>query len=187
MLSASKPVRKWCRMLISILILTLEFTILASAAEPINLEKDVTLTLVYKDGSEPIVGAKFEIYQVGDVSEEGEFTLTGDFAKYPVSVANLDTTGWRNLAATLVGYAQRDGVSPIDTTQTDEIGVLKFPSHLDQLKPGLYLVVGQKHTQDGKIYTAEPFMAWLPDRNEVFDEWCYDVTAIPKHESKSED
>ncbi len=187
MLMKSNRLIAWCRKMLPVLTCLFLCAFPSSASESIDLDKDVTLTLIYKDDSKPVAGAGFEMYHVGNISEAGEFSLMGDFVKYPVSVDNLDTTGWRNLAITLNGYAQRDNLAPIDVAQTDKNGVLTFPAQMDALKPGLYLVTGDKHKQEQKIYTAEPFMAWLPDKNEVFEEWSYDVTAVPKHENKPGD
>lgn len=190
MLTMSKRWKKWGLCLLAALTLPAILPFPAQAADQIDPNQDVTLTLIYKDDSTPLVGADFDLYHVADVSADCEFTLTGDFTDYPVDlddIENLDNTSWRNLALTLTGYAQRDQLTPLDSGETDELGLLEFPDQLTSLKPGLYLVTGDKHTQGGKVYAAEPFVAWLPDMNEVFDEWCYDVTAMPKSESKPGD
>lgn len=182
-----KYTRKCLRFLLSMAVLILAFQRSAFAEELIDPEKDATLTIIYKDQEKPIEGALFQMYQVGDVSENGEFTLTGAFAAYPVVIEDLDSAGWKTLAETLYGYAKRDQLLPVDEAETDAYGALKFPDQQEHLTAGLYLIVGKKHIQNGKIYTAEPFMAWLPDKNAVFDAWSYDVTAIPKHENTPED
>lgn len=187
MLIVNKYTRKDLRFLLSMVMMIVAFQISALAAEPIDPEKEATLTIIYKDQEKPITGAVFQMYQVGDISENGEFTLTGEFAAYPVVIEDLDSTGWKALAETLYGYAKRDQLISVDEAETDAYGALKFPEQQEHLTAGLYLIAGKRHIQNGKIYTAEPFMAWLPDKNAVFDEWSYDVTAIPKHENTPED
>lgn len=183
----SRDAKKRIGLLISVFVMVFAFRMLTLAKEPIDPEQEVTLTLFYKDQSVSIVGAEFQLYQAGDISESGTLELSGEFASYPVSLENLDSTGWKNLAETLTGYVRRDGILPVDEARTNEYGVLKFPGEQESLKPGLYLIVGKRHVQNGKVYTAEPFLAGIPDQNEALGEWAYDVTAIPKHENSSDD
>ena len=157
------------------------FPVQAFAAGAINPNKDVTFTIEYKHNKVPVSNVPFDLYYVASVDAYAEFTLTGDFQNYPVTVNGLTTDAWKALAETLAVYADRDQLKPLDSGETDAHGVLAFPNRQSSLKPGLYLVVGRKLVQDGYTYTTEPFLVSLPNLDQESDTWTYDVTAAPKH------
>ena len=123
-----------------------------------------------------------EDYRVADVSETGAFTLTGDFAAYPVTLQNLSDTEWQQLADTLVGYVGRDGLTALDSGKTDTDGTLVFPCQQQNLHPGLYLVVIQRLQEGRYTYIAKPFLTCLPGLLQNEDTWAYDVIVTPKYE-----
>lgn len=136
-------------------------------------------------------GVPFRLYRVGDLSPEGRFSPAGDFADYPVSFRGLDSAGWRAMAETLAGYADRDGLTPLAQGEIGESGTLLF----SDLRTGLYLGVGQRTGvstvgDDGRetttYVTPEPFLVSLPHWQEE-DSWLYDVTVTPKFELSQED
>ena len=174
-----------CILLCTIMVL-LMLPMQVFAAGAIDLERDVALTVSYKDGSTPLAGVEFSIYRVADVDAYAysEFTLTDGFASSNVSVNNLDSSGWRAAAGTLAGYVQLNGIKALDSGSTNDDGLLTFPTDKSiVMKPGLYLVIGQKHTQNSTIYTAEPFLVSLPALNEIENNWDYIGTASPKFTS----
>ncbi len=174
-----------CILLCTIMVL-LMLPMQVFAAGAIDLERDVALTVSYKDGSTPLAGVEFSIYRVADVDAYAysEFTLTDEFASSNVSVNNLDSSGWRAAAGTLAGYVQLNGIKALDSGSTNDDGLLTFPTDKSiVMKPGLYLVIGQKHTQNSTIYTAEPFLVSLPALNEIENAWDYVGTASPKFTS----
>lgn len=157
------------------------------AAGAIDLTQDVTLSITYQDASASLMGAEFSIYRVADVDpyEFASFTLTGGFEESQVTVNNLDSSGWRNAASLLTSFVQLNEIPALDSGATDADGILTFPCDEEvSMKPGLYLVIGQKHTQDGSLYTAEPFLISLPALNQVENEWEYHATATPKITAK---
>lgn len=153
----------------------------AFAADAIDLDRDVRLTIQYEHDGSPVADVPFDLYYVATVDENAEFTLTGDFQNYPVALNGLTAEEWRALADTLAVYADRDQLYPLDSGSTNEVGYLGFPHQRESLKPGLYLVVGRQLVKDGFTYTAEPFLAALPNYDEVNDAWSYEVIASPKH------
>ncbi|MGN0133495.1 MAG: Cna B-type domain-containing protein, partial [Anaerotignum sp.] len=159
----------------------------AMAAERIDLDADVSLTIRFKHGSDPIAGAFFELYRVADVSASGKYTLSGDFEDYPVSLKNLNSAQWRELANTLSGYAQRDDLTALDSGKTSAKGTLVFPNKQKSLKPGLYLVVGQRLEQGRYTYTPEPFLVCLPGVEPNGDVRDYDVVVNPKYDRDYEE
>ena len=152
----------------------------AWAASRIDTERDVSLTLHYqKDQAVP--GVEFSLYRVAGVSDAAAFQLTGDFAAYRVSLENLTSAGWQDLAETLASYAARDGLEPFDSGTTDSNGILRFPARKTSMQTGLYLVTGKSHSYGGRTYTPSPFLITLPDLDSETDKWVYDVTADPKY------
>ena len=179
--------KKCSCILLCILMVLLILPIQVFAAGVVELDRDVVLTISYKDGSSPLAGADFDIYHVADVDAYAysEFTLTEEFTASNVSVNNLDSSGWRNAAGTLAGYVQVNGIGALDNGSTDADGMLTFPTEESiVMKPGLYLVIGRKHTQNNTVYTAEPFLVSLPALNEIENDWDYIGPASPKFTSK---
>ena len=77
------------------------------AAGAIDVDKDVHLKIQYIHDKSPVSDVPFDLYYVASVDAYGEFTLAGDFQKYPVVVNGLSTDAWRTLAETLAVYASR--------------------------------------------------------------------------------
>ena len=140
--------------------------------------RDVSLTLSYHDNQIPLVGARFDLYLVASADTEGKLTVTDAFRSFPVSIDPDDET-WKTLASTLEGYVRRDQLTPADSGVTDTGGKLSFPT----ITQGLYLVLGQRHLQDGYRYDAVPFMVMLPSRDAENDTWIYNVSAHVKYEA----
>lgn len=150
----------------------------ALAAGRIDLTRDVGLTLSYKEGETPLAGASFRIYLVATMDAYGELTVTETFKGYSVDIRGKNDAAWHHLADTLAGYVLRDNVAPADSGKTDTHGQLVFPTDGGRLTAGLYLVTGQRHTQNGFRYDPAPFMVLLPAQEA--NEWVYDVHAAPK-------
>lgn len=163
-----------------VLTLLLALSAQALAAVAIDPAHPVSLTISYLQNGNPISGAPFSLYRVADVNAYTEFTLTGDFAGYPVKVDGLDSADWKALAETLTGYVQRDRLTPLDSGKTGSDGTLTFPTGTQTLLPGLYLVIGQRFSNGGYVYRTEPFLVCLPNLDTVTDTWQYDVTVSPK-------
>lgn len=160
--------------------LVLVFTLFpdyAAAATAIDLSRKASLTLNYTDDGQPVPGVGFDLYDVADVNEYAEFTLTGDFAAYPVQVNGLSAEEWKSLAETLTTYVYRDNLTPLASGKIGEDGLLTFAD----LKPGLYLAVGRLFDGGDYLERTEPFLISLPNLDQETDHWVYDVTAAPKH------
>lgn len=170
-----------CIIPLLLLLLLLPFTVCAAGA--IDLNRDVSLTISYQKEEMPLVGAEFRIYLVATVDETGELTTTDTFRQFNVDIRGENDEAWKNLASTLEGYVLRDNISPTDSGKTDKIGSLTFPTGDKKLVQGLYLVLGQRHMQGGYRYDAAPFMVMLPWQDTEKNEWSYEVTVSPKHDS----
>lgn len=80
------------------------------------------------------------------------------------------------------GYVQKAGLASAASGVTDEAGELAFPTGNQPLTPGLYLLTGRRHEQDGSYYDAAPCFVLLPARDDTDNTWRYSVTVKPKSE-----
>lgn len=144
----------------------------------IDVDRGGTLSVFFGEGEEGFTGVEFRLYRVADVSDAVRYTLTGAFEDYPVSLDDLDSSGWRALAETLSAYAARDGIAPDGTAVTDQTGYADFGS----LETGLYLVEGDAYEADGYTYWPEAGLVSLPSLDEKTDVWNYDVSVTCKYE-----
>ena len=151
----------------------------ALAYGTVDIDQAASMTVYFgKDGT-GFSGVKFRIYQVAEVSETVQFTLIGDFADYPVTVNDLNSSGWRALAQTLDGYVARDGLTPAQAARTGADGRVIF----NGLSTGLYLVVGDRFQEGRYTYTPEPFLLCLPNLDKENDTWLYDTAVSCKYDS----
>lgn len=155
-------------------------TSVAQAAGSIDLTRKPTLTLTYRDGKTALSGAKFSIYRVADADETGELTVRSEFDEFDLDIRGKNDRRWREMAQTLESYVLRRELTPADSGKTDKTGMLMFPTQGKTLAAGLYLVIGERHTQGGNDYDAEPFFVLLPTQDLENNEWVYDVSANVK-------
>lgn len=175
---------KRCKRSISVLLaaLLLAATLpgTALAAGRIDLTRAVALTVSYQDGAVPLSGAGFRLYLVATVDETGELTAAPDFQDEFVSIRGENDAAWRAQALALEGYALREQLLPADSSVTNGAGQLSFPTGTGRLTPGLYLLSGSRHSQNGKYYDPVPYLVLLPSRDEVVNDWVYQVDITEK-------
>ena len=155
-------------------------TSVAQAAGSIDLTRKPTLTLTYRDGKTALSGAKFSIYRVADADETGKQTVRSEFDEFDLDIRGKNDRRWREMAQTLESYVLRRELTPADSGKNDKTGMLTFPTQGKMLAAGLYLVIGERHTQGGNDYDAEPFFVLLPTQDLENNEWVYDVSANVK-------
>ena len=175
--------KKIRRCIIPLLLMFLMLQGTAYAAGSIDSTRDVQLTLSYQDKNTPLVGAEFRIYLVATVDETGELSVTDAFKQFNVDIRGENDAAWKNLASTLEGYVLRDSITATDSGKTNQNGNLTFPTGSKKLTQGLYLVLGQRHAQGSYRYNASPFMVMLPSQDIEKNEWSYEVSVNPKHDS----
>lgn len=151
----------------------------AGAAEIIDLQKDVSLTLTSEKGGTALAGEVFRLYLVAEVNAYGELTAVEECSAFDVDIRGENDEAWRLLAQTLANYAP--ALTPADSGKTDSAGGLRFPTEGKPLKPGLYLVTSDRHTQNGSYYDSTPFLVLLPTLDKENNTWNYAVAAAPKH------
>lgn len=174
---------KRCKYFLLALVLALLLPLPARAAGYVDTTAAVTLTLDYHDDGAPLVGAAFSIYRVADIDAYGELQVTDDFKSFAVDIdiRGKNDEAWRALASTLEGYVLNSALTSEDSGTTDKSGHLTFPTTEKALRPGLYLVLGERHRQYGNYYDAMPFLILLPAQDGEQNEWVYDLGASPKH------
>ena len=114
------------------------------AADNGDIEQNASLTVYFGKNGEGFADVEFSIYRIAEISQDGSYTLTGDFKNYPVNLENLTSSGWRALAQTLDAYAARDHLQPLQVKKTGQDGQVVFSG----LSTGLYLVKGEMCIRD---------------------------------------
>ena len=163
--------------LLALLLAMACFTVSVLAREDIDLDSSSSISVYFGSGSRGFSGVDFSLYRVADVSESGEYTLTGDFRRYDVSLDGLDSSGWRALAQTLDAYAARDGLDPLQEGETGSGGRAYFTG----LRPGLYLVSGERYISGGAVYTPEAMLVSVPGEADGGG-WDYSVEVTCKYD-----
>lgn len=163
--------------LLALLLAMACFTVSVLAREDIDLDRSSSISVYFGSGSRSFSGVDFSLYRVADVSESGEYALTGDFRRYNVSLDGLDSSGWRALAQTLDAYAARDGLDPLKERETGSGGRAYFTG----LRPGLYLVSGERYTSGRTVYTPEAMLVSVPGEADGGG-WDYSVEVTCKYD-----
>lgn len=154
-----------------------------SAKENTDITEDITFTVEVRNGIQPIVGAEFLIYRLGEVNENGEILILDEFAKYLVEIKLGNDSALRNTALTLESYVLRDGVSLYDKCKTDANGKAVFPNGRKSLEPGVYLVIGKDIIQNNIMYFSSPFITVFSSYKETRVVLNCNFTAAPKYET----
>lgn len=149
-----------------------------------DITRKASLTLRYHQHDLNFEGVAFQVYKIASMTELARFEFVSGFDNYPVEFPeNMTDSDWTNLAETLAGYVERDGLKSDLDGKTDVKGEIKFVD----LDAGLYLITGGSHQReymDGEIkhrvyYHVQPFLVSTPglDKNST---WCYDMAISPK-------
>lgn len=172
---------------IVLLILTfmLMFPAHAAARSMIDTGRACSMVIDYNyPGGIDIPNAEFSIYRVGTVDEYSAFSPTSAYKDYPVDYSAMESPeDWNSLAYTLQGYIDRDGRKPESKAVTGADGTVR----LENLKTGLYLVLGGGTLYNQYTYTPVPTLVMLPEvmldeKGNETNTWIYDVTMSPKVE-----
>lgn len=174
-----KTLKRFCALLSGAMAICL-LTTQILAAGIIDLNHPVSLTVTCQKQGTPLSGVVFSIYQVATVDAYGELTVTEDFQQFKVDIRGKNDAAWQQLASTLEGYILRDGITSQDSGTTDARGQLTFPTGETPLAAGLYLVLGQRHIQDGYRCDPAPFLALLPCQDQAANTWVYSIAADAK-------
>lgn len=166
--------------IISVLMLAVSSLLISAAANEI---KPVTFTINYVQDGVPVSDALFRLYYVAPQTPDGKYDAVGDFASFPVELNNLDTDGAVNAATALAGLVLYHNVKTPFEGRTDKNGILAFPGEGGEMKPGLYLLTGERKVFGDEAYTVTPTIYYLPSVN-ADGETVYNVEIVPKTEHK---
>lgn len=149
-----------------------------------DITRKASLTLRYHQHNLNFEGVEFRAYKIADMTELARFEFVSGFDSYPVEFPeNMTDSDWTNLAETLAGYVERDGLKCDFDGKTNAAGEVKF----SDLDAGLYLITGGSHVREymsGEIkhrvyYHVQPFLVSTPGLNSESN-WCYDMAISPK-------
>lgn len=164
-----------------VLILALLLAAHAPAEESMDARKKVQLIISFQENGAGIPDANFSIYRVADLDTNRSMVLSSAFERYNVKIEHQSESEMAGIASTLAGYVLRDQIAPAFSGVTDPEGMLSFSG--EQLKQGLYLLMGQRHVYNGRAYTFQPALVQLPMWNAADARWDYDVEIKPKYEA----
>ena len=162
------------RALIFAMVFSLVVSTAALAAGGFDANQTCGLSIRYSFEGVAVSEAKFSVYRVGELSEDGRLSLSGKFADYPVVVDGLDDESFSAAAETLYGYVQLDDVQADWELVTDGEGL----AVLNGLTSGLYLLAGQPRVDEAVTYVTVPMLLALPYSGG--DDWSYYVEILPK-------
>lgn len=150
---------------------------------PINViaeNANATLTVFYTHEKTPIVGAAFNVYLIAVPDMNDVYHPTDEFKDFPVDFSPKTDEDMYNLATTLEGYVLFGKITPLFTGYTNKEGTFVFNVNKEYQPKGLYLIIGEQHTQDNIIYTSEAFAVFLPSTDNDGNVQ-YEITAHAKY------
>lgn len=160
-----------------LLLCTLPFS--ASAASPIDPQKEGSITLQYRHNGMYFEGLSIKSYRIAEVFPDGTYSLCGEFKDYPVNIYGITSQAeWNRIASTLSAYVAADEIAPTRRGTTDEAGTVEFSG----LLPGMYLTTEVRTEENGAITTFHDFLTVLPHPQEDGNH-SYNIMAYPKCES----
>ncbi len=160
-------------------ILIFALSVATLGANPIDTEKESSLTLTYKYNDKFFEGLEIKTFRIADAFEDGTFELCAPFDSMPVSIHGITTQSeWAVVTSTLASYAKADKLEPAAKALTDAEGTVKF----ENLTPGMYLTLAVKYETEEEITKFESFITVIPSSDSEGNH-NYDVTAYPKCES----
>lgn len=144
-------------------------------AQGFDAAEECRLVLNYSKEGTAFSNLEIKLYRIAQTTDVGVFEKVAPYDQYPVSVSNITAqTEWNEVATTLRGYVQADGIAAYRTAKTDGDGNAVFQN----LETGLYLVAGVTAEGTDVSYVFHDFMLSLPA---VQDGECvYAVSANPK-------
>ena len=159
----------------------------AAIAAETDPGRKVRLTVVLQDGDAALPGVSVSIYRIASVNGDGKYAILPPFDQYNIELDIGSESALAGIASTLEGYVLRDKIDPAYVGETGQDGRVIFPTEGNTLEQGMYLLMGQEFTREGKVYTIQPSMVQLPLWNSVDGQWIYDVEVNAKFEVRPDD
>lgn len=166
------------------LMMTLTLSVTALAYEPIDNDHltSLTLNVTEDDPKNPgtaiaLAGVNFHLYRIATVSADVSYTLTDAFAESGIDLNAIDDAGDMSEAADkLQAFISENSVADTMNAISDTQGTLTFKD----MKPGVFLVLGDAMENGGYAYSFSPVMVALPMLD--VNDWIYDLTSDLKME-----
>ena len=153
-----------------------------ASAESVDTQRTASLTLQYRFDGEVFPDLEVSTYRVADISENGELSLAGAFAKYPINIQGIQNQSeWRRIATTFAAYIAADRIEATQSQKTDQEGFVCF----ENLRSGMYLTYSVRTEKENTVTVFETFLTVIPYPKE--GKYEYDVTAYPKCEQHTSD
>lgn len=148
----------------------------ADAKEPLDWEKECSLTLTFQYDEAAISGIEAWIYRIVAFGKDGGLVIAEPYESYRIDLSEIGSeTDWNDIAVTADSYIVADKKTPESSGTTDENGVVRF----DHLENGIYLVRTENKNTDFEGVYFKPFMIAVPGIDEN-GKWQYDTEAFPK-------
>ena len=146
------------------------------AKEPISTEQDCSLDISYCSGGIAFSELPVRLYKIADVSADFQYTLTSSFEKSNLILNGIQTVGeWNVIRSTLETHILANDVAADINGITDAEGKASFGA----LKPGLYLAITDRVTQDNMTYAFDSALIALPGLD-TDGLWQYQVEVTSK-------
>lgn len=152
------------------------------AVEPIQTQRECELIIEFIHNGEPVEGMSVSIYRFADVAANGDVTLSGKFANYPIDISGDSAQKHHALAQTLNVFAKRDNLEPDVETKIDEYGF----AVVKDLRPGMFLIASQRYETEDGVYFLSPSIVSIPTKLSEDGQWLYSVHILPKSTFKSD-
>lgn len=147
-----------------------------SAVTPLDIYADCSLTLHYTQEGVGFPGLDIDVYQIAKARVDGTYYLADPFSSYPVNIHGIRSQReWDVVASTYKSFIVAKQVPATATGKTGSNGTLV----LENLEPGLYLVMGVTAENDSGIYEFNTFLIYIPAPTD-HGGYDYDVEAVPK-------
>jgi hypothetical protein len=150
----------------------------SDAVEPIQCEKECSLTVSYGYEDAVFSGLQVNLYRVAEVSADFNYRLTQPFESSGLVLDEIKTSGeWNVVRSTLEAHILAHNINPDFSSITNEEGKASF----DALKTGMYLAIVSQATQDDFHCRFDSALISLPGL-EQDGHWQYQVSANAKGE-----
>lgn len=146
------------------------------AVEPIETQRECELIIEFVHNGRPVEGISVSIYRFADVSANGDVTLCGKFADYPIDISGDSAQKHHALAQTLNVFAKKDQLKPDVQTKIDEYGF----ATVKNLRPGMFLIASERYEDEDGVFFLSPSIVSIPAKLSEEGEWLYSVRILPK-------
>ena len=126
----------------------------------VDLNKTGSIScLSYIDG-EHVSDVPVRLWHIANYdSDKNQFDLLPEYANYNLYFNPNDVDVISRFAKTLYDYIQRDSLISDKLVYSDTQGSAMF----ELLRPGVYLIASDEFKYDGKFYSAQPTLVYLPN------------------------